>query len=255
MNIVNVDARGEQCPVPVIKAKRALQENPQAREVRVRVSEENAAQNVQRMAQSRGFRAEIISEDQGLLVAIALQTEGTSQNVVADGGVADGGVTDGVASNGVASNGDAADGGASNGVASNGVATVAAPSVIATPSEVAAIPAVATGPIVVAIGSDTMGDGNAQLGQILMKGFIYALARLEDLPACVLFFNGGAAFTCKDSPVLADIELMAEQGVEILTCGTCLDFLGIKEKLAVGQVTNMYDIVDRLMGAGKVVKP
>ena len=108
---------------------------------------------------------------------------------------------------------------------------------------------------VVAIASSAMGTGDDKLGTALMKGFIYALSQQEELPSTILFYNGGASLSCEGSPALEDLKEMAEQGVEILTCGTCLDFYGIKDTLAVGDVTNMYSIVEKMTGADLLVRP
>lgn len=112
-----------------------------------------------------------------------------------------------------------------------------------------------TSKVVVAISSQKMGDGDEQLGQVLMKGFIFALSQLEELPQTILFYNGGAHLTTKDSDSLEDLKLMEEQGVEILTCGTCLDFYGKKDQLEVGSITNMYTIVETLAKADKIIRP
>lgn len=111
------------------------------------------------------------------------------------------------------------------------------------------------GRTVAAIGSDRMGDGAEALGRVLMKGFLYALSQLPELPQTVLFYNSGARLTCAGSDSLEDLRFLEAQGVEILTCGTCLDFYGLKETLAVGGITNMYDIVERLAGADRVLRP
>lgn len=71
----------------------------------------------------------------------------------------------------------------------------------------------------------------------------------------MLFYNGGAALTCEGSPMLGDLRALEAEGVEILTCGTCLNFYGLTERLAVGGVTNMYVIAEKLLHAGNVVKP
>ena len=107
----------------------------------------------------------------------------------------------------------------------------------------------------VVISSGTMGSGSDELGTILIKGFLYALTQQDILPKTILFYNGGASFTCKGSPVLEDLEQLETQGVEILTCGTCLDYYGLSEKLQVGDVTNMYVIAEKMMGAGSIIKP
>lgn len=109
--------------------------------------------------------------------------------------------------------------------------------------------------MVVAIASNAMGTGDDKLGTALMKGFIYALGQQETLPTTILFYNGGASLSCEGSPALEDLKEMAAQGVEIFTCGTCLDFYGIKDKLAVGEVTNMYSIVEKMTGADLLVRP
>ena len=111
------------------------------------------------------------------------------------------------------------------------------------------------GGFVVAVDTDVMGRGSEELGRTLMKGFLFAVSRLPQLPDTVLFYNGGAKLTIEGSVSLEDLKGMEEQGVEILTCGTCLNYYGLTEKLAVGRVTDMYTIVERLSGSAKVVKP
>ncbi len=111
------------------------------------------------------------------------------------------------------------------------------------------------GDTVYAFGSSCMGSGNDELGATLMKGFIYAVSQLEELPKTMLFYNGGAKLTVEGSASLEDLKSLQAQGVEILTCGTCLNFYGLSDKLAVGEVTNMYAIVEKLNGAGHIVKP
>ena len=108
---------------------------------------------------------------------------------------------------------------------------------------------------VVVISSAAMGHGRDELGTALMKGFLYALSQQEQLPSTILFYNGGASITCEGSVSLEDLRSMEAQGVEILTCGTCLNFYGLTDKLAVGQVTNMYTIVEKMTGADRIVKP
>lgn len=111
------------------------------------------------------------------------------------------------------------------------------------------------GDLVVVISNHFMGGGSEELGKSLLKGFIYAVSQQDTLPKTILFYNGGAALTCEGSEALEDLKSMEAQGVEILTCGTCLNFYGLTEKLRVGGVTNMYVIVEKMTSAGKVVKP
>ena len=202
-----LDVRGEQCPAPVIKTRKALEEHKECRAFTVLVGDENAAQNVRRMAKNRGCEAEIEADAEGKLSVRISVTEG------------------------------------------------AVPEQPLQEAELAcALPAAGSG-VVVAVGSGTMGEGNDELGRLLIKGFIYALSQQETPPQTLLFYNGGAHLTCEGSPALEDIRALAEQGAEVLTCGTCLDFYGLKEKLAVGQVTNMYVIAEKMLQASHVVKP
>ena len=108
---------------------------------------------------------------------------------------------------------------------------------------------------VVVVAADHMGEGEGELGKNLLKAFLYALSQQESLPKTILFYNGGASLTCQGSLSLEDLKSMVERGVEILTCGTCLNFYGLTEKLAVGGVTNMYDIVEKQMAADLIVRP
>lgn len=108
---------------------------------------------------------------------------------------------------------------------------------------------------VVVVGADHMGEGEGELGKNLLKAFLYALSQQETLPRTILFYNGGAFLTCQGSLSLEDLKSMAERGVEVLTCGTCLNFYGLTEKLCIGTVTNMYVIAEKMLNAGNVVKP
>ncbi len=108
---------------------------------------------------------------------------------------------------------------------------------------------------VVVISSDKMGEGDPELGEILIKGFIYSLTQLEKLPDTVLFYNKGAFLTCEGSPALEDLKTLEKEGTKICTCGTCLDFYKMKEKLAVGTIVNMYVIVETQSKADLIIKP
>ena len=108
---------------------------------------------------------------------------------------------------------------------------------------------------VVVLGADHMGEGDEKLGKMLMKGFVYALTQLEELPQTILLFNSGAYLSCEGSDSVEDLKSMEAQGVEVMTCGTCLNHYGMTEKLAVGSVTNMYVIAQTMMEADHIVKP
>lgn len=109
--------------------------------------------------------------------------------------------------------------------------------------------------MLVVLSANTMGTGDPKLGTSLMKAFVFALTRQDQLPETILCYNTGAYLTCEGADTLEDLKLLESEGVTILTCGTCLDFYGLKEKLAVGGVTNMYDIVERMETASVIVRP
>lgn len=98
----------------------------------------------------------------------------------------------------------------------------------------------------IAFSSDTMGKGNDELGRILIKSFIYTVSESTPYPSTMIFYNSGVKLTCKGSEVLEDLIELEKEGVEIISCGTCLDFLNIKDKLKVGSISNMYTIYEKL---------
>ena len=108
---------------------------------------------------------------------------------------------------------------------------------------------------VVAIGSNAMGSGEEALGKTLMKAFIFALTNATQLPQQIIFYNSGAYLPCEGSDSLEDLQNLEKAGVKITACGTCLNYYGLTEKLRVGSVSNMYDIVETLTAAPSVIRP
>ena len=109
--------------------------------------------------------------------------------------------------------------------------------------------------IVISIGSDKMGEGEEELGKILIKGFIYALTEAETLPKTVLLYNKGVLLASTFEDTVKDLKVLEERGVEILSCGTCANFYHVQDQIKVGTLTNMYTILERQMKAAKVIKP
>ena len=204
--MIKVNAIGDTCPIPVVKAKNAIKELGGAGVVEVLADNEIAVQNLGKMAKQKGYA--FASEKLGAAEFKVTMTVGESaeqQNV------------DDI-------------------------------------PEVCAAPAHKKN-VVVAINSAKMGVGHDELGGVLIKGFIFALTQMDELPSAILFYNGGATLTTEGSTSLEDLKNLEAQGVEILTCGTCLNYYGLGDKLRVGEVTNMYSIVEKLTGADLVVKP
>ncbi len=105
--------------------------------------------------------------------------------------------------------------------------------------------------IAVLIKSNRFGVGENELGDALMKSFLYALSELESGISHLIFMNSGVYLTTEGSPVLDHLQALSGKGVRILSCGTCLDYYGLKDKLQVGEITNMYAAVEILAQAPK----
>ena len=202
--MITVNAMGDNCPIPVIKTKKAMQALTGPETIEVLVDNEIAVQNVTKMASSSGGK--VTSEKLGEKeYKVTIEMEG-------------------------------------------------APAAAAEEEGETCMPDRRNNTVVV-VSSDRMGTGNDDLGKVLIKGFIFAVTQLDTLPKTMLFYNGGATFTCEGSDSLEDLKSLEAQGVQIMTCGTCLDYYGLKEKLAVGTVTNMYSIVETIAGASNIIRP
>ncbi|MEW6034256.1 MAG: sulfurtransferase-like selenium metabolism protein YedF [Chloroflexota bacterium] len=106
---------------------------------------------------------------------------------------------------------------------------------------------------VLLVTSDTLGRGDAELGRILIRSFFHSLNEVEPRPQKVVLINAGVKLAASGSEVLEDLRALAGKGVSVQACGTCLQFFGLTDALAVGEVTNMYSIVEALLGPGRVV--
>lgn len=144
---------------------------------------------------------------------------------------------------------------ASEGSAPEILVTVSAPLAMAMPavepepgaaSPTPVAPPHARQPLVVLIESDRIGTGDDELGALLMRGFLYALTERDEQPDAIIMMNHGVLLAIEGSAALENLGRLADLGVELLACGTCLEFLGVKHKLAAGRVSNMYEIADRL---------
>lgn len=113
----------------------------------------------------------------------------------------------------------------------------------------------ARGGYVVVIRSERMGSGDEQLGAILMRAYLNALPQTESLPSAVILYNGGVKLALRGSDTAEALAVLEGKGVPVYACGTCLDFYGVKEQLAVGTVSNMYKIAELTAKAGHVVYP
>ncbi|MBP1747166.1 MAG: SirA family protein [Deltaproteobacteria bacterium] len=109
--------------------------------------------------------------------------------------------------------------------------------------------------LLVFIDGETVGRGSEELGRILMRSFLITLKELNPLPWRIIFINGGVQLAAEESPYLEPLNNLLTLGVEILCCGTCLDYYKLKEKLRVGRVSNMFEIASSFLEATNVIKP
>jgi len=114
--------------------------------------------------------------------------------------------------------------------------------------------AAAVGPRIIFIGSDQMGSGDPELGQVLMKNFIFTLTEADVIPDAIYCVNSGVKLTIRGSEVLEPLEELASRGVDIASCGLCLEYFDAKESLAVGRISNMLELVNALEGAGSIIR-
>lgn len=203
--MVEVNALGKACPLPVIETKKAIEELKQDDTVKVLVDNEIAVQNVMKMAKHKNLDAssEKIDDNQ-FAVMIAVTGVGEKSEVE---------------------------------------------------EEVNCQPDRRGKGTVVVLSSDVMGTGDESLGKQLIKGFVFALTKMEELPSKVILYNRGAFLSSENEDTIQDLKTLEAEGVEILTCGTCLNHYSLAEKLAVGTATNMYEIVESMMTASHIVKP
>lgn len=212
-----VDARGMACPLPVVNAKKASEEMTEGGVLTILVDNEIAVQNLTKFGTSRNFQVSSEKKgEKGFSVTFQISASSSKQH--------------------------------QNAVVSQTATTTDSEEIsCSTDSRKKGLVAV--------LSANTMGNGEEQLGKILMKSFIFALTKQDQLPDTILCYNSGAFLTCEDSDSLDDLKAMEAQGVKILTCGTCLDFYGLKEKLTVGGVTNMYEIVEIMENASSIIRP
>ena len=187
-----VDARGLNCPEPVILTKRAMDIGEVERLVTI-VDRTAALENVTKLARSQGYEVEVEDKEGDYYITMVRSREISAQDA-----------------------GDQED-------------------------------------VAILITSRYFGQGDEELGKILMRSFLYTLTELNGRVKNIIFMNSGVFLTTEGSEVLEILQSLSQEGVEILSCGTCLDFYGLKDKLAVGDVTNMYTATDILSRAGRSI--
>jgi len=216
-----IDNRGLACPQPVLNTKKALQELTQEGHtdfiLTVIVDNEAAKENVSRFARTAGCLVSVAEKEDGI-------------HVIIQGGEKKEGKTD--------------------------VGEPLKKEAGSTKEEQSCClgeGSQTSGETVMFITSSTLGQGSEELGKILMRSFIFTLKETSPRPSKLFFLNSGVFLTTEGSPVLEELSQLAAGGVEIFSCGTCLDYYNLKDKLRVGQVTNMYDMVENMHAAAKCI--
>lgn len=197
--MIEVNAMGQACPIPVIMAKKAVRENTGKENISVKVDNEVATQNLSKMAAQLGIGIEVNKVSEKEFTVLLKAKDGVNLNPVD-------------------------------------------------------VPQTSSGEYAVVINSDQMGAGDEGFGKKLLEGFIYALTEQDVLPKFVVCYNSGVKLTTENEKTVNDLKALASQGCEVLSCGLCLDFYGLKEKLKVGSPTNMYRITE-IMRTHFVVRP
>ena len=202
-----LDCMGMACPLPVINAKKAIEEFTEDGILTVKVDNDTAVQNLTRLGEHNGFSvfSEKISDKEYAVKMNVKAGKGSKETII--------------------------------------------------PAESMTCAAPAAGGKVVVLSGDVMGSGDEKLGKKLMKAFVFALTSQDVLPEKVICYNRGAFLTTEDPDTIKDLKSLEEAGTVIMTCGTCLDYYGLKEKLQVGIIYNMYDIAEALMNASSVIRP
>jgi selenium metabolism protein YedF len=206
-----LDLRGLECPLPVVRTKKALDEMGGGA-LRVLVSKEVQSCNVADAARAAGLAAEV--EDLGDCYRVTICA------------------------------GDAPPARDAQGAAASQAAT----------ADAHASPAAGRGTTFF-LGADAVGRGNDDLGRLLARLMLQTLSEAETPPARVVLMNTGVRLACEGSPAIEALRALEARGTTVLACGTCLDFLGLLDQVRVGKVSNMYDILEALAEAERVVAP
>ena len=203
-----VDALGLECPIPVVKTKKALEEEDV---VEVLVDNDTSVKNLEKMAKQKEYGFKVDKEENHYKITISKNndTKTTVEEKHKNEKIMKSTIED---------------------------ITFESPK----------------GYIVV-INTDSVGHGDEKLGKILLKSFIYSLTGQDVLPEYILLYNGGVKLTVEDSDSFQDLKDLEETGVKIMSCGICLDYYDLKDKMSVGEVTNMFRIVELMRTANRVV--
>lgn len=187
-----IDARGKNCPIPVIMAKKEIDSNIDF--FTLLVDNETAVENLKRLANNSDYETKIVEDNSDFKVEFTREAS-TDRETKKDSDKT----------------------------------------------------------WAVFVGREGIGDGDIELGSSLLKMFFYTLTQDENIPSYILFMNDGVKATTNNDQVIEQLITLSEMGAVILVCGTCLNYYNITDKLKVGTVSNMYDIVNAMKAVDKVI--
>lgn len=221
-----INAIGKACPMPVVMAKKELDKG--AESLTVAVDNQIAVENLSRLAAARGMEVSVKEKEGIFEVKLCTSQEADAVHAGTDASTAP--TTD----------------------------QTQPPKDSAPKDRAASAPSPACTPYgcgyAVFIGKDVVGEGERELGENLMKMAIYTLSQSDQIPAAVLFMNSGVKLPAgEEQQVMDSLKELMEKGCEILVCGTCLNYYGLTEQLKIGTVSNMYDILEKMQQAAKVI--
>jgi TusA-related sulfurtransferase len=258
-----LDLAGLPCPQPVVRLRQALARGGFAR-LELRVDDPASRENVLRYAAFEGWTPlELREEPDGTRILLGP----ASPAALPDGALPGGTGLRGGAAEPPGGTGDPGPAGTGPGPGEAGApdpagfglgpagATVAVPA----GANTGPVRAGATGlggapcPPTLLLAGEGLGRGDGELGALLMRGLLYTLAESDTPPLRVLLMNGGVRLAVEGAETLESLRRLEARGVEVLACGTCLEFLGLRDRLAVGRVTNLFEIAAFLMKESSIV--
>ena len=219
-----LDARGLLCPQPLIQTRRLLKTLQVGECFQVIVDNEIAHLNLMTFFEDQGMSPECIAESGEWAITATCQTSGRQS-------------------------------GATESTAGDDVAPVTKNTQSPVQNSGDLLSDYLASDYMVVLNSDRMGQGDDDLGSILIKGYLNTLKEIDRKPSSIILYNGGARLAAEGSGADSALQALEALSVDIIVCGACVDFFELQGKLATGRISNMYEIAEKIAAAGHVVYP
>ena len=210
-----LDARGLLCPQPLIKTRRLLKTLQAGEQFQVQVDNDIARLNLVTFLEDQGMKPEYTAENGVWTITATCQLSGRQPEKVQPVVVSD--------------------------------ATLKA--------QPAVMPIEKASGYIVVLNSDCMGQGDDDLGRILIKGYLNTLREIDNKPSSIILYNGGALLAADGSGAETALQALAQFSVDVIVCGACVDFFDLQETMVAGRISNMYEIAEKIAAADHVVYP